>query len=393
MDNYRVLDLTNVLAGPYCCHLLAHLGCEVIKVENPKDGDLARQLGASQNLNKKKMGISFLAQNAGKKSIAIDMKSKKGKEIFFKLLKKSDVVVENFKPGTIKKLGIGFDALKKINNKIILASISGFGQSGPLSKLPAYDQIIQGYSGVMSITGKDKDIFRVGYPIADTIGGLNAALAITALLNNKKRKASHIDISMLDSVISSMGWVVSNYLNANIIPKPLGNENFTASPSGTFKTKNGLINIAANRQSHFENVCRATSLAKLIKKDKFSKREQRLKNRDELKKIIEEKLKKQTTTYWVNKLNKLNVPCGPILTVPQILKHRQIKNRDIFSTFKIKDYPKFKLLKTSMRINNKIKGVKLPPPKLGQNTNSIMKMLGYSVSEIKRLKKIKVIHE
>lgn len=393
MDSYRVLDLTNVLAGPYCCHLLAHLGCEVIKVENPKDGDLARQLGASQNLNKKKMGISFLAQNAGKKSIAIDMKSKKGKEIFFKLLKKSDVVVENFKPGTIKKLGIGFDALKKINNKIILASISGFGQSGPLSKLPAYDQIIQGYSGVMSITGKDKDIFRVGYPIADTIGGLNAALAITALLNNKKRKASHIDISMLDSVISSMGWVVSNYLNANIIPKPLGNENFTASPSGTFKTKNGLINIAANRQSHFENVCRATSLAKLIKKDKFSKREQRLKNRDELKKIIEEKLKKQTTTYWVNKLNKLNVPCGPILTVPQILKHRQIKNRDIFSTFKIKDYPKFKLLKTSMRINNKIKGVKLPPPKLGQNTNSIMKMLGYSVSEIKRLKKIKVIHE
>lgn len=393
MDNYRVLDLTNVLAGPYCCHLLAHLGCEVIKVENPKDGDLARQLGASQNLNKKKMGISFLAQNAGKKSIAIDMKSKKGKEIFFKLLKKSDVVVENFKPGTIKKLGIGFDALKKTNNKIILASISGFGQSGPLSKLPAYDQIIQGYSGVMSITGKDKDIFRVGYPIADTIGGLNAALAITALLNNKKRKASHIDISMLDSVISSMGWVVSNYLNANIIPKPLGNENFTASPSGTFKTKNGLINIAANRQSHFENVCRATSLAKLIKKDKFSKREQRLKNRDELKKIIEEKLKKQTTTYWVNKLNKLNVPCGPILTVPQIIKHRQIKNRDIFSTFKIKDYPKFKLLKTSMRINNKIKGVKLPPPKLGQNTNSIMKMLGYSVSEIKRLKKIKVIHE
>ena len=393
MDNYRVLDLTNVLAGPYCCHLLAHLGCEVIKVENPKDGDLARQLGASQNLNKKKMGISFLAQNAGKKSIAIDMKSKKGKEIFFKLLKKSDVVVENFKPGTIKKLGIGFDALKKINNKIILASISGFGQSGPLSKLPAYDQIIQGYSGVMSITGKDKDIFRVGYPIADTIGGLNAALAITALLNNKKRKASHIDISMLDSVISSMGWVVSNYLNANIIPKPLGNENFTASPSGTFKTKNGLINIAANRQSHFENVCRATNLAKLIKKDKFSKREQRLKNRDELKKIIEEKLKKQTTIYWVNKLNKLNVPCGPILTVPQILKHRQIKNRDIFSTFKIKDYPKFKLLKTSMRINNKIKGVKLPPPKLGQNTNSIMKTLGYSVSEIKRLKKIKAIYE
>ncbi|WP_440679780.1 CaiB/BaiF CoA transferase family protein [Candidatus Pelagibacter sp. HIMB1517] len=393
MKKYRVLDLTNVLAGPYCCHLLAHLGCEVIKVENPSGGDLARQLGASINFNKKKMGISFLAQNAGKKSIAINIKSKIGKDIFFKLVKKSDVIVENFKPGTIKKLGIGFSKLKKINKKIILASISGFGQNGSLSKLPAYDQIIQGYSGVMSITGKGKNIFRVGYPVADTIGGLNAALAITSLLNNKNRKASHIDISMLDSVISSMGWVVSNYLNANVIPKPLGNENFTASPSGTFKTKNGMINIAANRQSHFEGVCIALNLKNLIKNKKFCDRQNRLKNRKLLKQIIEKKLLKQKTNDWVKKFQKFNVPCGPILSIPEILKHNQIKSRKIITSYKIKGFPKLKLLKTSMRINNKINRVKSPPPKLGQNTNSIMRTLGYTSRQITTFKKEKIINE
>ena len=393
MAQVKILDLTNVLAGPYCCHLLAHLGCEVIKVENPDGGDLARQLGASHKLNKKKMGISFLAQNAGKKSIAIDLRKKSGKEIFFKLVKKCDVVVENYKPGTINKLGIGFDQLKKINKKIILASISGFGQNGSLSNLPAYDQIIQGYSGVMSITGNKKNIFRVGYPVADTIGGLNAALAIMSLLNNKNRKASHIDISMLDSVISSMGWVVSNYLNANVIPKPLGNENFTASPSGTFKTKNGMINIAANRQSHFEGVCTAINLKNLIKNKKFFDRQNRLKNRSILKQIIEKKLSKQKTNYWVKKFQNLNVPCGPILTIPEILKHNQIKSRGIISTFKIKDFSKLKLLKTSMRINNKISSVKSPPPRLGENTNSIMKMLGYTSKQISNFKKEKIINE
>lgn len=393
MVKVKILDLTNVLAGPYCCHLLAHLGCEVIKVENPDGGDLARQLGASHKLNKKKMGISFLAQNAGKKSIAIDLQKKSGKEIFFKLVKKCDVVVENYKPGTINKLGIGFDQLKKINKKIILASISGFGQNGSLSKLPAYDQIIQGYSGVMSITGNKKNIFRVGYPVADTIGGLNAALAIMSLLNNKNRKASHIDISMLDSVISSMGWVVSNYLNANVIPKPLGNENFTASPSGTFKTKNGMINIAANRQTHFEGVCVAINLKNLIKNKKFFDRQNRLKNRSILKKIIEKKLSKQKTNYWVKKFQNLNVPCGPILSIPEILKHNQIKSRGIVSTFKIKHFSKLKLLKTSMRINNKINGVKSPPPRLGQNTNSILKMLGYTGKQISNFKKEKIINE
>ena len=393
MAQVKILDLTNVLAGPYCCHLLAHLGCEVIKVENPDGGDLARQLGASHKLNKKKMGISFLAQNAGKKSIAIDLRKKSGKEIFFKLVKKCDVVVENYKPGTINKLGIGFDQLKKINKKIILASISGFGQNGSLSNLPAYDQIIQGYSGVMSITGNRKNIFRVGYPIADTIGGLNAALAIMSLLNNRNRKASHIDISMLDSVISSMGWVVSNYLNANVIPKPLGNENFTASPSGTFKTKNGMINIAANRQSHFEGVCTAINLKNLIKNKKFFDRQNRLKNRSILKQIIEKKLSKQKTNYWVKKFQNLNVPCGPILTIPEILKHNQIKSRGIISTFKIKDFSKLKLLKTSMRINNKISSVKSPPPRLGENTNSIMKMLGYTSKQISNFKKEKIINE
>ena len=177
--------------------------------------------------------------------------------------------------------------------------------------LEGWEMKISGYE----LNVNHKNTFRVGYPVADTIGGLNAALAITSLLNNKNRKASHIDISMLDSVISSMGWVVSNYLNANVIPKPLGNENFTASPSGTFKTKNGMINIAANRQSHFEGVCIALNLKNLIKNKQFCDRQNRLKNRKLLKQLIEKKLLKQKTNDWVKKFQKFNVPCGPILSI------------------------------------------------------------------------------
>ncbi|MFB0951512.1 MAG: CoA transferase, partial [Rhodospirillales bacterium] len=183
LSHVRVLDLTNVLAGPFCCHQLAHMGADVIKVEVPGSGDLARQLGADPELNAKKMGISFLAQNAGKRSITINLKSESGKRIFRELVKTADVVVENFRPGVMDRLGVGFDALKEDNPKLIYCAISGFGQDGPYRNLPAYDQIVQGMSGVMSITGTpDTAPYRVGYPVADTVGGMTAAFAVAAAI-------------------------------------------------------------------------------------------------------------------------------------------------------------------------------------------------------------------
>ena len=288
LEHIRVLDLTNVLAGPFCCHQLAHMGADVIKVEVPGSGDLARQLGGDPALNEKKMGISFLAQNAGKRSIEINLKSAAGKELFRKLVKTADVVVENFRPGVMDRLGVGFDVLKEDNPKLIYCAISGFGQDGPLRDLPAYDQIVQGMSGVMSITGApDTAPYRVGYPVSDTVGGMTAAFAIAAQLATPDRTAHFIDVSMLEASLATMGWVVSNYLVAGNVPKPLGNENFTASPSGTFKMGNGLLNIAANKQEQFEAVCDALAQPQLKTDTRFAKRQDRLDNRAELKVLLE----------------------------------------------------------------------------------------------------------
>ncbi|MEX0371250.1 MAG: CaiB/BaiF CoA transferase family protein, partial [Tateyamaria sp.] len=188
LDGVRVLDLTNVLAGPFCCHQLAHMGAEVIKVEAPGRGDLARQLGADPELNAKGMGVSFLAQNAGKKSITVNFKHPDGKALFLRLVETADVVVENFRPGVMTRLGLGYDALKERKTDLIYCAISGFGQDGPWVERPAYDQIVQGVSGVMSITGDtDSAPLRVGYPVADTVGGMTAAFAVASALNASPR--------------------------------------------------------------------------------------------------------------------------------------------------------------------------------------------------------------
>jgi len=216
LDGIRVLDLTNVLAGPFACHQLAHLGAEVIKVEAPNGGDLARQLGADPELNRRHMGVSFLAQNAGKRSIALDLKKPAGKAVLQRLVAGADVLVENFRPGVMQRLGLDYEALLAHNPRLVYCAISGFGQDGPLRDLPAYDQIIQGMAGVMSITGDPQSApLRVGFPVADTIGGLTAAMAVCAALAERDRRGGRfIDVSMLEAVIATMGWAVSNLLIA-----------------------------------------------------------------------------------------------------------------------------------------------------------------------------------
>ena len=256
LGKIRVLDLTNVLAGPFCCHQLAHLGAEVIKVEAAGRGDLARQLGGDPELNDRRMGVSFLAQNAGKKSITLNLKDPRGKELLKRLVGGSHVLVENFRPGVMDRLDLGWPVLKEVNPKLVYAAISGFGQDGPWADRPAYDQIIQGASGIMSITGDDRSgPFRVGYPIADTIGGLTAAMAVCAALNNRD-KGTFIDVSMLESVLATTGWVISNWLIAGVHPGAHGNDNITSSPSGTFQAADAPINIAANKEEQWRVLAR-----------------------------------------------------------------------------------------------------------------------------------------
>ena len=394
LHGVTVLDLTNVLAGPFCCHQLAHLGATVIKVEAPGRGDLARQLGADAGLNEKLMGVSFLAQNAGKKSITLNLKDPRGKDILKKLVKKADVLVENFRPGVMDRLELDYDVLSKVNPALIYCAISGFGQSGPMKKLPAYDQIVQGLSGIMTITGEeDKETYRVGYPVADTIGGLTAAFAISSALagralGNNEGKGSFIDISMLESVVATMGWVVSNFLIAGLQPTANGNDNFTSSPSGAFRTADGQINIAANKQEQFEAVCDVLELDALKADPRFLTRSDRLSNRKELAGLLERVLQTGRTDDWVLAFNAVGVPAGAVLTVPQALLLPQIADRGMIADFaSVPGVERdIRVLRTGMKLNGEAPSVDAPPPVLGQDNETILAGLGLSVDEIKTLK-------
>ncbi|KJE34713.1 CoA-transferase [Thalassospira sp. HJ] len=395
LSGITVLDLTNVLAGPFCCHQLAHMGADVIKVEAPGRGDLARQLGADMDLNEKLMGVSFMAQNAGKRSITLNLKDPRGKEILKKLVAKADVLVENFRPGVMDRLELGYDVLSKVNPGLVYCAISGFGQSGPMKKLPAYDQIVQGLSGIMTITGEeDTGTYRVGYPMADTIGGMTAAFAISSALagralGNKDTKGSFIDISMLESVIATMGWVVSNYLIAGKEPTANGNDNFTSSPSGAFATADGQINIAANKQEQFEALCGVLGLEPLLEDARFVSRKERLEHRSNLTELLEEVLVTQPTDYWVEKLNAVGVPAGAVLTVPQALALPQIADRGMMASFD--NVPgadrDIRILRTGIKMDGNAPSVNAPPPELGQDNNDILSSLGFSDDEIDNLAK------
>lgn len=388
LSGIRVLDLTNVLAGPFCCHQLAHLGAEVIKVEAVGRGDLARQLGADPDLNKKGMGVSFLAQNAGKKSITINLKNPRGKALFKKLIATADVLVESFRPGVMERLGVGYENLKAIKPDLIYCAISGFGQAGPWIHRPAYDQIIQGVSGLMAITGnKDTAPLRAGYPVADTIGGMTAAFAVSAALNARPRGA-FLDVSMLESLLASMGWVVSNYLIAGMEPEPNGNENPTSAPSGTFEAKDSLINIAANKDEQWRLLAQHLGLGHLIDLPDFATREDRKKNRLVLKAALEKSLKRRPACDWARELNRIGVPAGAVLSVPEILEMPQITERGFLHKYEaVPDVGRdIEVVTTGVKINGRAPHLETPPPRLGQDNETIWQDLGLNIDEVNALK-------
>jgi crotonobetainyl-CoA:carnitine CoA-transferase CaiB-like acyl-CoA transferase len=391
LQGVRVLDLTNVLSGPFCTYQMALLGAEVIKIENPNMGDLARQLGADADLNHKLMGASFIAQNAGKKSLTLNLKAAQGRDIFKRLVATADVVVENFRPGVMDRLGIGYETLRTIKPSLIYCAISGFGQTGPLKDNPAYDQIIQGMSGVMSITGDAQSApLRVGYPVCDTLGGLTGAFAIVSALYASRitGQGRAIDVSMLDSTLVALGWVVSNYLTAGVIPVPLGNENMTAAPSGTFRTRDGLLNIAANKQEHFEALATLIGRPDLLTDERFAERESRKRNRAALNSEINEALSTRDSAEWETALNAIGVPSGQVLTVPEVLAHPQVQQRRLVQSIDVpgKNGNPVQVVRAGYRLSDCDPTAQSAPPLLGEHTDETLANLGIDQETITELR-------
>ncbi|MFT3819948.1 MAG: CoA transferase [Rubrivivax sp.] len=396
LQGIRVLDLTNVLAGPFCAYQLALLGAEVVKVEVPGEGDLARQLGAEPALNAAHMGASFLAQNAGKKSLTLNLKSARGKDILRRLVRQSDVLVENFRPGVMQRLGLSHEALAAENPQLIYCAISGFGQEGPMKGAPAYDQIIQGLSGMMSITGGAGSApLRVGYPVADTLAGITAAFAISAALVRRLRtgEGGFIDVSMLDSALCSMGWIVSNYLIAGVEPQPHGNDNFTAAPSGAFRARDGMLNIAANKQEQFVALVQALGLPELAEDPRFAQREARKRHRAALTALLEERLQQRPCAEWEALLSQIGIPAGAVLTVPQALALPQVQQRALLKTFGAvpgADRP-LTVSRTGFKLSGGDPDVQTPPPRLSEHSEELLRSVGCSAAEIEQLRQEGVI--
>jgi len=383
LSGIRLLDLTNVLAGPYCTYQLMLLGAEVVKIEQPGQGDLARRLGADADLNEQGIGASFLAQNAGKKSIELDLKDADGQAALAELVAVADVLVENFRPGVLTRLGFGWPRLRELNPRLVYCAISGFGQTGPMSQAPAYDQIIQGMAGMMSITGTpDTAPQRVGFPVCDTVGGLTAALAIAAALTGRDRtgEGAFLDVSMLEASVSAMGWPMSNYLVAGVPPVAMGDQNATAAPSGTFEAADGPLNIAANQQRQYEALCHVVDRPDLVADPRFANPEDRKRHRDDLNRELNKALGTRTALAWEQALVEVGVPAARILTVPETTELDQLHHREFFIDL---PFPDSALTPRSLRVSGNgllVDGHRLrptePPPLLGQHNAQIAEVTG-----------------
>jgi CoA:oxalate CoA-transferase len=388
LDGILVVDLTNVLAGPFCTYQLGMLGAKVVKIEQPQCGDLSRRLGADPVAATRGMGASFVAVNAGKQSVTLNLKHPEGKDVLLRLIEHADVLVENFRPGVMDRLGLSYAELSLRKPSLVYCSISGFGCGGPLGGRPAYDQIVQGISGVMSITGgADTAPLRVGFPVCDTVGGLTAAFAVAAALIGTKKtgQGRFIDVSMLESTLATMGWILSNYLNAGVIPKPMENENYTASPSGTFRTGDGFLNVAANEDKQYAALCDVLQRPDLKVDPRFADRYSRKTHRVELGHEIEIALSDRSAADWESALVDAGVPAGRILSVPEIVEHQQIRDRAFVIELDLPEGSQ-RVTRPGFRFSDGDPGPNGPAPYLSAHTVEWLTKLGYDEPTIERLR-------
>jgi CoA:oxalate CoA-transferase len=382
LEGIRVIDLTRVLAGPYATMLLADLGAEVIKIEIPKVGDEARGVGPFQN------GVSlyFMSINRGKKSVTLNLKSESGKQLFLRLVKKCDLLVENFTPSTMKKLGLDYNLLKLENPRLLYASCSGFGQYGPYSDRGAYDMIIQGLGGIMSITGEpDRPPVRVGTSIGDLAAALFTVIGILAALHHRdiSGEGQMIDVAMLDCQVALLENAIARYFATGEIPKPLGARHPSFTPFEVFETETEPVVLAIGNESLWTKFCNFVKRPELITDPRFKTNALRTENYHQLKPILQRVMRSKSMEAWIESMEKVGVPCGPVNTIDKVVEHPQVKARDMIIEVPYKNLGKVKMPSSPIKLSQTPNKVEKPAPELGEHTDEVlMGLLGLDKREI-----------
>ena len=395
LEGIKVLDLTHMLAGPYAGMVLADLGADVVKVEPLGTGEMTRGLlSEDPNNSFKGFGAYFLTLNRNKKSVSLDLKDAQGLHVFYDLVKSTDVVLNNFSSGVVKKLKIDYDHLSKINSKIITCSITGFGETGKHSSRPAYDQIVQAYSGGMSITGADASTpTRAGIPIGDLGSGLFSVIGmLSALLSREKTgKGQHLDLSLLDVQISLLTYMATMQTLSGVNPEPIGNAHFVHVPYNSFTTKNGFVVIAVITDAFWKELLNIVDVDNL-RKEEFQSSTGRLQNQKFIESELNKKLSTETSEHWINALNSAKVPCAPINSFSQALSDEQVIHRNMVVEVEHPDGGKVKMPGNPIKLSYTDEDSFSPPPHLGQHTKeTLIEWCNYSESEIIELIKKKVI--
>lgn len=385
LEGIRVLDLTRVLAGPYCTMMLGDLGAEIIKVEAPGKGDDSRQFGPYQGGE----SAYFMSLNRNKKSLTLNLKSKLGKEVLMDLVSKVDVLVENFRPGTMEKLGIGYESLKQINPSLIYAASSGFGHSGPYSQRPAYDGVVQAMGGIMSITGQRGGMpTRVGPSIGDIAAGLFTTIGVLSALiyKNETGIGQKIDVAMLDCQVAMLENAIARYVVTKEVPKPAGNRHTSIVPFEPFDTADSQIVIAVGNDGLWVKYCDVCGLESIADDSRFSTNPKRNENYEELRPILSAKMLEKTTEQWQKLLDDAGIPNGPINSIDKVIENEQVLAREMIVDVRHPVAGQLKMPGVAIKLSETPGAVRFAAPILGEHSYEILQhYLGYDAEKIKEL--------